>query len=116
MKHESEHSIQSDLIDKLPPLLRPGLFCMAIPNGGLRHPIIGKRLREEGLLPGSPDLVFPLHDGLNFWLEMKNAIGSVSDAQLGIHAKLRRLGHSVGIAKSVEEALDVLAKHGGILR
>lgn len=108
----SEHKIQSKLIHVLPPLLKPGVVCMAIPNGGLRHPIIGKHLKEEGLLPGSPDLVFALHRGLVAWLEMKKRGGRLSDDQLGMKAKLQRLGHQWAMADSVDEALDELNRMG----
>lgn len=111
----SEHKIQSKLVDILPPLLKPGIVRLAIPNGGLRHPIVGKLLKEEGLEPGSPDLVFALHDGLTAWLEMKKRKGALSDVQIGMKAKLTRLGHPVGVAYSVDEALDWL-NDMGILR
>lgn len=104
----SEHKIQSKLVDILPPLLKPGVVRLAIPNGGLRHPIVGKMLKEEGLEPGSPDLVFALHDGLTAWLEMKKRKGVLSDVQIGMIAKLKRLGHPIGVAYSVDEALDWL--------
>lgn len=108
----SEHKVQSRLVDILPPLLKPGVICMAIPNGGLRHPIVGKLLKEEGLLPGSPDLVFALHRGLVAWLEMKKRGGVLSDVQLGMKAKLRRLDHQWAMAESVDEALDELNRMG----
>jgi hypothetical protein len=111
----SEHRIQSKLIGILPPLLKPDYIPLAIPNGGMRHPIVGKQLRAEGLLPGSPDLVFPLHGGFVAWLEMKNRTGSLSDAQLGMRARLLRLGHLWGCAESVDEALEYL-NGVGVLR
>lgn len=115
-KNKSEHSIQSELIKELAPLLRPGVVRLSIPNGGMRHPLVGKFLKEEGLMPGSPDLVFALENGATFWLEMKNRIGRLSDDQLGMAARLERIGHSVGVAHSVEEALEVLYRHGNIAR
>jgi hypothetical protein len=108
----SEHQIQSKLVDILPPLMKPGIVRMSIPNGGLRHPVIGLRLKAEGLLPGSPDLVFAMHHGLAAWLEMKKKGGSLSTPQRGMRAKLLRLDHKWGVAESVEEALDVLNEMG----
>jgi hypothetical protein len=110
-----EHDIQSKLVDKLGPLMRPELVRMAIPNGGLRHPIVGKMLKAEGLLPGSPDLVFALEQGLTYWLEMKKLKGRLRDEQVGIHYKLRQLGHTVDTAYSYDEAMDLLNQRG-ILR
>ena len=111
----SEHKIQSKLVDILPGLMKPGVVRLAIPNGGLRHPIVGKLLKEEGLMPGSPDLVFAMHHGMTAWLEMKKRKGTQSDVQLGMQAKLERIGHQYGLAHNIDEALEFLDKMG-ILR
>lgn len=111
----SEHSIQATLVDELDYKMRSGLVRMAIPNGGMRHPIVGKMLKAEGLLPGSPDLVFALERARTLWLEMKKSKGRLSDEQIGVHYKLRALGHSVEVAYSLDEALDICNQYG-ILR
>lgn len=110
-----EHSIQAKLVADLGPLMRPELVRLAIPNGGLRHPKVGAMLKAEGLLPGSPDLVFALEHGLCYWLEMKRLKGRLRDEQIGIHYKLRQLGHTVDTAYSYDQAMDLLDKKG-ILR
>jgi len=109
---DSEHLIQTRLVNLLPPLLKPDIVALAIPNGGLRHPVVALRLKEEGLRPGSPDLVFPKPGGLTAWLEMKKKGGRLSDEQLGMAARLRRLGHDWAVADSVESALEALHKMG----
>lgn len=108
----SEHKIQSKLVSRLPELLKPGIVRLSIPNGGLRHPRVGAMLKAEGLEPGSPDLVFACHHGLTAWLEMKKSDGKLSDVQIGMAARLGRLGHKVGVAYSYDEALDVLNEMG----
>lgn len=108
----SEHSIQATLVGVMQYKMRPGLVQLAIPNGGMRHPIVGKMLKDEGLLPGSPDLVYALEKGRTLWLEMKKQKGRLSDVQLGLHYKLQQLGHLVETAFSLDEALDILARHG----
>lgn len=110
----SEHRIQCKLVGMLPPLLKPRVVQMAIPNGGLRHPIVGKYLKDEGLTPGSPDLVFALQNGLTAWLEMKKTKGRLSNEQEGMHAKLRRAGHMIETAYSLEEAMDKLDMMGAL--
>lgn len=111
----SEHRIQCKLVGILPALMKPGIVRLSIPNGGMRHPIVGNYLKAEGLMPGSPDLVFAMHEGLAAWLEMKKQGGRLRDDQLGMKAKLTRLGHKWGTADSVDEALDVL-NDMGVLR
>lgn len=108
----SEHNIQTKLVDRLDGMMRPEIVRMAIPNGGLRHPIVGKKLKAEGLLPGSPDLVFAIERGRTLWLEMKTLTGDRSDVQIGVHYKLAELGHTVETAHSVDEAIAILYQHG----
>lgn len=108
----SEHSIQATLVAELDYKMRREIVRMAIPNGGMRHPIVGKKLKEEGLLPGSPDLVFALAMGRTLWLEMKKNKGRLSDVQIGLHHRLVELGHTVEVAYSVDEALEICRRHG----
>lgn len=108
----SEHSIQATLITHLDYLMRREIVRLAIPNGGMRHPAVGAMLKREGLLPGSPDLVFAMAKGKTLWLEMKKAKGRLSDAQIGIHYKLQQLGHLVETAYSLDEALEICKRHG----
>lgn len=108
----SEHLIQSSLIGVLAYKMRPEIVRFAIPNGGLRNPRVAQQLQSEGVLPGFPDLGFALEAGRTFWLEMKTPKGSLSDYQKGVRFKLERLGHQWAMARSVDEALDLLAKAG----
>src|SRR4051812_3519035 len=104
----SEHQIQAQLVQALGHLMRPELVRLAIPNGGLRNPSVGAMLKREGLLPGSPDLVFAMENAAVYWLELKKEKGVLSDHQIGIHHKLRALGHNVGVAYSYDEAMLLL--------
>jgi hypothetical protein len=92
--------------------MRPQLVRLAIPNGGMRHPKVGAMLKAEGLLPGSPDLIFALEKAKVLWLEMKKLKGRLSDEQIGLHHKLRQLGHTVEVAYSIDQALEILTSHG----
>lgn len=114
-RRSPEHSLQSKLVDITNQEMRPELIRLAIPNGGMRHPIVGRMLKAEGLLPGSPDLVWAMEQARVLWMELKSENGSLSDEQIGMHFKLRELGHTVEVAYSFDEAMDLL-QHYGILR
>jgi len=78
----------------------------AVPNGGDRNKIVAKRLKDEGVNSGVPDLHVP---GLRLWIEMKRIKGSVtSDKQKDWHAYLRSIGDTVIIAKGAAEAIDAI--------
>ena len=108
----SEHLIQSSLIGTLYYKLRPQIVRMSIPNGGLRNATVQNKLINEGLLNGAPDLIFAMEAGRTLWLEMKTRKGVLSDEQRGVKFKLESLGHTWALARSVDEALDILSQHG----
>lgn len=98
------------MINELRYRLKPDIIVIAIPNGDLRHPRVGRRLKAEGVLPGSPDLVFARPHGKTFWMEMKAPNGKISDSQVGMHFRLRKNNHDIVTCKSVEEALAELTR------
>lgn len=110
----SEHMIQRQLVRELAIKMRPELVRFAIPNGGLRNMRVAQQLKAEGLQPGMPDLGFAMEGGRAYWIEMKNDSGRLSDFQLGIRRKLENLGHQWAIARSVDEAMEHLAKWGAL--
>jgi hypothetical protein len=112
-----EHDEQKTVIDwcrdyarlRWPHLCLPnGDFAIyATPNGGERNIIVAKRLKDEGVNTGVPDLHVP---GLRLWVEMKRIKGSVtSDKQKDWHSYLRSIGDTVIIAKGAAEAIEAIA-------
>ena len=108
----SEHLVQSGLMGLLAYRMRPTVVRFSIPNGGLRHARVQNQLIDEGLLPGMVDLGFCYEQGRTFWLEMKNKNGSLRDEQKGVKYKLEQLGHDWALARSVDEAMELLAARG----
>ena len=108
----SEHLIQSSLIGTLYYKLRPQIVRFSVPNGGLRNARVQNQLIDEGLLPGMTDLGFCFENGRTLWLEMKTRTGSLRDEQKGVKYKLEALGHTWALARSVDEALEILSQHG----
>lgn len=80
----------------------PDVLIMAIPNGGRRDIATAKRLRNEGVVAGIPDLYVP---EWGLWIEMKRSKGGrVSADQEKIIGKLRKLGHTVIIGHGAKDA------------
>lgn len=83
----------------------------AVPNGGARSRTQGKRLKDEGLLPGYPDLIvdYPAHGFPGLRIETKRVEkGVISPEQRRIIRALRAAGYAVAVARGCDEALDIL--------
>ena len=80
----------------------PGVIIFAIPNGGHRSIITAKRLKDEGVLPGVPDLYIP---AWKIWVEMKRATGGrLSKEQRVMIDYLTLIGHNIIIGKGAHDA------------
>lgn len=82
----------------------PTVLVFAIPNGEKRDPVTAKRLQEEGVLAGVPDLF--IADGRpGLFIEMKEPMrGRVSTAQKEMLPALASAGYSVAVCYGYEEA------------
>ncbi len=79
-----------------------GVLIYAIPNGGHRAMNVGKDLKDEGVVPGIPDLHVP---AWGLWIEMKRVKGGkLSDAQMDMIRYLEGIGHSVIVGNGAREA------------
>jgi hypothetical protein len=104
----TEHQIQSaffswwNLVYRIP-------LAWAIPNGGKRHPAVGRKLREEGVRPGVPDvfIAIPVPDYSGLFLEFKSRRGAVTAEQKNLHQYLRNMGYAVEVVRSVDEAITI---------
>ena len=56
----------------------------AVPNGGRRNPVTAAKLREEGVLPGIPDLHLPVprNSFASLYIELKRKGGRLQAVQL----------------------------------
>lgn len=106
-----EHNIQKVLVawfrQTYPSM--SNLF-FAIPNGGARDLVTAKRLKEEGVLAGVPDLFLavPRHGYPGLWLELKTEAGVLSSVQKKIQGELSQQGYAVATAKGYHSAKSVL--------
>ena len=83
------------------------------PNGGKRDAFTGAQLLALGVKKGVPDLLlpFPVHPHLGLAIEMKSADGVLSPHQKRWLAMLTTFGWSCQVARSAEEARDILAQY-----
>ncbi|MBQ2771062.1 MAG: VRR-NUC domain-containing protein, partial [Clostridia bacterium] len=89
------------------PLLR---LLFHIPNGGRRDTIEARRLKEQGVKKGVPDLFLPVarapYHGL--FIEMKTDTGQPTQAQKWWLEELRTQGYLALVAHGQDEARGIL--------
>jgi hypothetical protein len=101
MKVSSEHAEQVGLINWFRYKF-PNVLIFAIPNGGFRSINTAKILKEEGVVPGVPDLFIP---EWHMFIEMKRTKGgSVSTEQKKMIKYLEDKGYTAFVACGAEEA------------
>ena len=74
----------------------------------------GYRGRMRGLPKGTPDIEVLLPNARCMHIEAKGTKATVpSPAQIAMHAKLRGMGHTVVVARTVQQALDAVVAASG---
>lgn len=117
-KSEREHQEQCALIEwfdhAAPTRYKFRLF--AIPNGGDRHPGVGKKLKLEGMRPGVLDLQLPVarQGFIGLWVEMKFGTNTLTDNQAGWKEFLEDNGHRVEVCYSFSAARAVIVDYLGM--
>lgn len=86
------------------PQIRGLLF--SVPNGGTRNIIEALKLQATGLTPGIPDMLLVAPQIAAF--EFKTEKGTLSPAQIKIHAIWAKNGIAVHVCRSCDEAMAVL--------
>ena len=101
VKVSSEHSEQVGFINWFR-YKYPNTLIFAIPNGGFRSIHTAKLLKEEGVVPGIPDLFIP---EWKIFIEMKRTKGGVvSKEQKAMIAYLQEIGYTAFVASGSTEA------------
>jgi hypothetical protein len=85
-----------------------GIVVVHVPNEGKRTTIAGRLIKQEGVLPGFPDLVLLAPGGRVAFVEVKAPGGRLSDRQRECHAMLARLGHNVLTADNQDAVVNAL--------
>jgi len=125
LAHVTEKPTQRALLQWLRLVLPPGSIVSATMNesGGAKSTDPHARARyfearkASGVVGGWPDLTCAIPPARVVFLETKRPVGGVlSEAQQEIHARLRAMGHHVGVVTGPESALVVLQAAGVPLR
>jgi hypothetical protein len=82
------------------------------PNGGQRDKRTGALLKAMGALPGVPDLIFIWPPGQILFLELKTAKGRLAPNQAEFGSMAMKAGAHYEVARGLDEALEILQKHG----
>lgn len=109
----SEASIQRAVCQNLRYRGAEKMTWYAVPNGGSRNPIEAKKMVEQGLRAGVPDLMFIIK-GECFGLELKMINGRLSGEQLRMHVEMMNAGVTVYTAYSLDDALEWLETIGAL--
>lgn len=82
----------------------------AIPNGGKRDPVTAKRLKEERVLPGVPDLMLAVPRGKyhGLFMELKTLTGRTKKSQERINGALAGQGYCVHVAHGYQRAVTMI--------
>ena len=88
-------------------------LLFAIPNGGQRHPAVARKLRDEGLKPGVPDLCLPVARGNyhGLFIEMKVGRNKPTASQSQWIRELCRQGYRVEVCYGYDEARVVIENY-----
>jgi hypothetical protein len=105
----SERAIQIAIIARL---RLSGIVCHHSPNAAKRSVNGGRRVKEDGMITGWPDLTVVGPEGLVAFLEVKGPKGKLSPAQNEIAAMLTRMGQLWAVVYSQDDAVQYLQDWG----
>lgn len=108
-KAQPEAAIQRAIIARLK---LSGIVCHHSPNAAKRTVIGGRRIKQDGMITGWPDLTVVGREGLVAFLEVKAPGGRLSPAQADIRAMLFRMGHTYALVYSQDDAVTALQEWG----
>lgn len=100
-KAYDEHDLQVRIVNYL---RWNHFYVFAIPNGGRRDAITGRKLKDEGVLAGVADLEILLPDGKAVFVELKTPWGVQSDAQKAFENEVKLRGYTYLLWRSAKDA------------
>lgn len=102
-----EARLQADIVQWLQ---SEGYYFCSIPNEAKGRSAVGQmQLIAMGLRPGASDMVVILPEGKVVWVEVKDEKGDQSPAQVKFEARVKELGHTYIVVRSIEELQEKLS-------
>jgi hypothetical protein len=86
----------------------PKAIAFAVPNGIPSSKITSARFKAQGLLPGTPDLVFVLPDGRAAFMELKSPTGKLSKEQEAFQERCTAMEVEHVVCSGLDQALSIL--------
>jgi hypothetical protein len=88
-------------------------LIFAIPNGGARNIVVAKRMKDEGVQAGVPDimLAIPLKGFSGLFVEMKRHGNKATEEQTIQMTMLEAMGYSCHLCYGFLEAKDVFESY-----
>lgn len=85
-------------------------LIFAIPNGGHRHGLVARKLRDEGVKAGVPDLFLPVPRGRwhGLFIEIKEGKNKTTPLQREWISNLCQQGYKVDVCYGSEQAIESL--------
>ena len=105
----SEHQEQKAFFKWLN-LAYPDIPAFAIPNGGHRHIAVAKKLKDEGVRKGIPD-IFIADGNPGLFIELKVKGGRATPEQQHMLSVLMQQGYRVALCYGWIEAKEVTEKY-----
>jgi hypothetical protein len=106
-----EDAVHLAVVEHLRSRCKANIFWTHVPNGGHRHPLVGKKLKAMGTRAGVPDLLL-LIEGRLHALELKCLHGCASVVQRKVMKELEAAGAVTAIGRGVDEAVGILDSWG----
>lgn len=115
MSRNAEAQIQAAIVSYLR-TVAPQCIVFAVPNGGLRTKAEAALLKWTGVLPGIPDLIVLAPGGVTIGIEVKAPGGRCTPEQIAIGEEMVRLRHWWHLARSIDDAREILKRAGVAMR
>lgn len=85
-------------------------LLFAVPNGGARDSVTGRKLKDEGVVAGVSDLIlFVPRKGYHaLCIEMKTEKGRQQETQKKWQAKVEKQGYKYVVCRSIDDFMEVV--------